>query len=542
MTLTYDPAAQPETRNTYDEVPYPSHSFAQSHPDHLATLATLLGMNPPPVDRCRVLELGCASGGNLIPMAYGLPQSEFTGIDLSARQVAEGQTTLAALGLDNVTLKQMSIMAVEPDFGRFDYIIAHGVYSWVPPEVREKILTICRQNLAPEGVAYVSYNIYPGWHMLGSIRDMMLYHTRQITDANAQITQAREFLDFLVEWIPAQHGPFVELYQKWLAFVRDRMLPKEDAFLFHDELSVVNDPIYFHQFADQATRHGLRYLADAQFQAMLASNLPDEVADMLRRTAQDTIDVEQYIDFLHNRAFRQSLLCHQEVSLTARVRPDRLRQFHVASSALPESSEPDIQTVSVEKFLAPDGAVLTTDHPVTKAAMLHLIKRWPQTVSFTDLLAAARIRLNGAPAKSAGSPALDQDGLLLGANLLKAYGYSPNLVELHVHPPHFVTEITEFPVANPVVRRQAGQGHRVTNARHERLRLEGVTCKVLTRLDGSRNRTALLADLKQWVAEDVLEIQKDGQPVKATEEIDSVLVDMLDLKLRQIANAALLVG
>jgi methyltransferase-like protein len=263
---------------------------------------------------------------------------------------------------------------------------------------------------------------------------------------------------------------------------------------------------------------------------------------MLRRTARDTVDVEQYIDFLHNRAFRQSLLCQQEVSLTARVQPDRLRQFYVASSALPEGAEPDIRTVSVEKFLAPDGAVLSTDHPVSKAAMLYLTEVWPQTVSFSNLVAAARTRLNGSPEESAGSPVLDQDTLLLGANLLKAYGYSPNLVELHVHPPSFVSEVTEFPVANPVVRRQAEEGNRVTNARHERLRLDGVTCKVLTRLDGSRNRAALLADLKRWVAEGILEIQKDGQPVEVGEEIDSVLVDMLDLKLRQIANAALLVG
>ena len=92
------------TQSVYDQVPYPSLSYSQSHPDRLATVATLLGMSPTPVNRCRVLELGCASGGNLIPMAYGLPESDFVGIDNSARQIAEGQAMVKTLGLKNVTL------------------------------------------------------------------------------------------------------------------------------------------------------------------------------------------------------------------------------------------------------------------------------------------------------------------------------------------------------------------------------------------------------------------------------------------------------
>ena len=124
----------------------PASPLSRVIPTHLATLGTLLGMNPPPVDHCQVLELGCAGGGNIIPMAQSLPESEFVGIDLSARQVAEGQAMAEALNLKNVTLKQSNILDVDGDFGRFDYIIAHGIYSWVPPEVRDKILTICRQK------------------------------------------------------------------------------------------------------------------------------------------------------------------------------------------------------------------------------------------------------------------------------------------------------------------------------------------------------------------------------------------------------------
>src|SRR6267142_1438469 len=163
---------QPTPRTSYDEVPYDSKAFSETHPDRLATVATLFGMQPADVEHCRVLELGCADGSNLIPMAVGLPESAFAGIDLSPRQVGDGQATIATLGLKNVTLRVGSILDVGADEGIFDYIVCHGVYSWVPPEVQNRILTICNRNLAPNGVAYVSYNTYPGWHVRGMVRDL----------------------------------------------------------------------------------------------------------------------------------------------------------------------------------------------------------------------------------------------------------------------------------------------------------------------------------------------------------------------------------
>src|SRR5262245_44196078 len=161
---------------SYEEVPYESKPISSSHPDSLATMAMLYGLQPPPLPSCRILELGCAGGGNLIPMALTLPNAQFVGIDLSPRQIADGQATITALGLGNIDLRALSILDVGPDLGTFDYIISHGVYSWVPAAVQEKILAICRDHLAPGGIAYISYNVYPGWHLRGMVRGMMLYH------------------------------------------------------------------------------------------------------------------------------------------------------------------------------------------------------------------------------------------------------------------------------------------------------------------------------------------------------------------------------
>jgi SAM-dependent methyltransferase len=189
---------------TYNEIPYESRPFPQSHPDRLATLGRLFRMSPAPVTRCHVLELGCASGGNLIPMAYHLPGSKFVGVDLSERQVAMGDEAIEHLGLKNIRIQHASIMDVDSSWGVFDYIICHGVYSWVPDEVQAKILKIASENLAPEGIVYVSYNTYPGWHMREMIRHMMLYHANQFQETQERIDQARALVDFLAESVSAE--------------------------------------------------------------------------------------------------------------------------------------------------------------------------------------------------------------------------------------------------------------------------------------------------------------------------------------------------
>src|SRR4029079_13501853 len=171
-------------QTSYDEVPYRSHPFAQTHPARLAPTAFLFGMKPAHTDHCRVLEIGCASGENLLPMANQFPDSEFVGIDLSAVQIAAAQSTVEALELNNVRLLHADLRSLPDDLGMFDYVIAHGVYSWVSDETQHALLKLCGQRLRPHGVAYVSYNTYPGWHMRGMIRDMMNYRVHSIESPN----------------------------------------------------------------------------------------------------------------------------------------------------------------------------------------------------------------------------------------------------------------------------------------------------------------------------------------------------------------------
>jgi methyltransferase-like protein/2-polyprenyl-3-methyl-5-hydroxy-6-metoxy-1,4-benzoquinol methylase len=529
-------------KTSYDHIPYPSLPYAQTHPDNLATVATLLGVDPPSVGCCRLLELGCASGGNLIPMAYGLPNSEFVGVDSSSIQIAQGQTKIESLRLTNIDLNCLDIMEVDAQFGQFDYIIAHGVYSWVVPQVQDRILEICRKHLAPTGIAYISYNTYPNWGILGTFRDMMLYHTRHLADPKMRAKQARDLLYFFAEATSASNSAYSDLLKNYSRIMKEKTetFPNGDSLFLHDELEEVNDPVYFHQFVGRAMSHDLQYLAEAEFSTSFANKFSREVAETLVQISKSSIEFEQYLDFLTNRSFRQTLLCHREIPLTRELNPERLMNLYFSSSARPVSSSPTIHKTSIERFRAPNKATLSTDHPLTKSAILFLAEVWPQTVSFKALLAEAFSRLGLGPITD--DVYSTQDVLYLRTNLLKAHSYSSQLMKLHTNPSEFTLKISERPVASAVARYQVRHAASiVTNCRHERVRLSKFNNYLLRFLDGNHDRTDLLKALEQLVTGGILEVKQNDQTIEDARLIKYILAEELELRLQEIAQAALLI-
>lgn len=512
---------------SYDEFPYESNPFAWTHPDRLATIALLFGLQGPPVDRCRVLELGCASGGNLIPMAVGLPQSRFVGLDLSRRQIADGQAVVNALKLANIELTCQNIEEVDADLGPFDYIICHGLYSWVTPAVQDKILQICARHLAPNGVACVSYNTYPGWYVRRMVRDILCYQAKQFPDLRERVPQARAFLNFLAQSVTAPEG---SVYSSLLRGAAEAFRQRADFHLLHEYLEEVNEPLFFHEFVDRAAAKGLQYLADAGFVMVLPGTLPPGVEQTLGNLAPDRLHREQYLDFLTNQAFRRSLLCRQHMAIRTLPQPETLTALHVASAAWPLSAP--------ERFRAPDGRTVTVSDPVLQAALLHLSAAWPEAVPFAELRTASGSRLGWDaecgqdPAKPAGG-ARNLEGLLLNA-------YLADLVELHVCPPRCVRTVGARPVASPLARYQAGAGTRVTNLRHETSVLDPLERHLVRLLDGSRQRADLIDALVGLVAQGVLGVDKDGVRLSPS-EVSSFLEHALDQHLAQLARRSLLV-
>jgi methyltransferase-like protein/cyclopropane fatty-acyl-phospholipid synthase-like methyltransferase len=479
--------ASPPTR--YDEVAYPSYAHSQTHPDQLATKAALFGMSPAPVDRCRVLELGCGDGTNLASMALGLSQSEFVGIDLSASAVAQGQEMARGVGLKNLSLRAMSVMDLGGDLGQFDYIIAHGLYSWVPAAVREKILAICRANLAPQGVAYISYNAKPGGHLKQMFREMMLFHTKGFANPKERVHQSIALVKFL-----AESQTRVESYRRLIQDELEQLLLRNENNIFHDELGEINDSFFFHDFCETARRHGLQYLAEGDYAQMRDHNYAAPVREALRQLGKNRVAREQYLDFLSGRRFRQTLLCHAELPLRFGFPPDVAARFHVSCMARPVSPNPDLASDASEKFSGGKDANIELNLPLAKAALAVLAEIWPRAMAFPELVAQARTRI-GRPSASGGD---DSDTLVVFEMLVEIY--APGLATLHVSPPTFAQGVSERPLASPLARWLARTTGHLPNLCHAPVTLEHPSGRhLLTLLDGTRDRAMLAREMRVFL-------------------------------------------
>jgi methyltransferase-like protein len=400
-------------------------------------------------------------------------------------------------------------------------------------------LAICRQRLAPNGVAYISYNTYPGWRQLAIIRELMQFHTRRVTGPARRAAEAKAALHFLVRSISTKNNPTGQMLQPYLAFLQkyeEMWGDQADGFLLHDELAEINDPIYFYQFIERAGGHGLQYLAEAELRAnLLVTSLPAEVVKNLQEMAADLIELEQYLDFLYNRTFRQTLLCHADVRLNRRLRPELLANLYVTSRAEPVSPEPELQSAVAAQFRSFDGTVLSTAHPLSKAAMRCLIELWPGGVAFETLVKMAGERLGIQEANP-------EDVEKLAANLLNACGRSTRLAGLYVHAPDVATEISARPIASPVARFKAGETSQTTNLYHERVHLTALEGHLLRQLDGSHDRADLLKALVELAVAGSLPVEQDGRPVTEAGQLRDVLAGQLESNLDRLQRAALLVG
>ena len=498
---------------SYDAVAYPGYIHAQTHPDQMATKATLFGLSPAPAESCRVLELGCGEGTNLISFAQGLPGTEFVGVDLAASAIGRGQELIQGLGLKNITLKAESVTEISPDWGPFDYIIAHGIYSWVPEGVRDQILAICEANLAPHGVAQVSYNVHPGGHLRNMFREMMLFHTNGFADPHERVHQAIALVKFLGE-SQKNTDPYAQFLQQQFEHLSQR----EPSTIFHDELSEVHHPVWFHQFVEHATQHRLQYLAEADYVHVHYGN--SQVTQALQQLGTNRIAREQYLDFLSFRRFRQTLLCHAERELRFGMTPEMLPRFYVSSPARPVSPQFVLSSNTTEEFVGENDSSLRIDDPFGKAALIVLSEDWPRAVPFLELLERTRAKLVSdfqfpisdlrSSSQSLLTPAAATPGFnarrfseqpspesLIDSAALKLFEaflqvYAPGLVTLHLCPSKFALRPGSTPVASSLARWQARAGDSVITLRHVRITLNSARERhLLTLLDGTRDRAAL---------------------------------------------------
>jgi len=518
----------------YDEIPYPCGGQEQTHPANLATLAALFGLTPPELSTCRVLELGCGDGSNLIPMAMALPQATFVGIDLSIRQLEMGQREIQQLGIRNLSLRHQNIL----DFGEgeppFDYIIGHGIYSWVPAPVRKKILEICSRLLTKNGIAYLSYNTYPGWHLRAPIRDMMRFHTQHISEPKRRVAQGLAMVNFVATAVP-QH---LQIYRRNVEAELLRLSELPADYVIHDDLGEINQPFYFHEFITAATEHGLQFLSEARFHSMQDNRLSPEARSTLRKSG-DMLVIEQYRDFITANSFRQTLLCHADQALDRRLRPETLEQFLVSSTVRSKSPNPDITGDTEEQFHA-NSVTLSVAEPIAKAALVILQEHTPKALPFNTLFTMSLRRSNTEAAANFDLGfRLHQRREL--CDLLLA-GLGAGILKLQLFQAAFCLRPAERPKLGDFARLRILERKEVTTPLLENIRFDEPFGRQLALLcDGNRTRQQLIQEMTQRVENGEFPSELPEGPKPDAESLRRMVEGRVAECLDRIARYAVLV-
>lgn len=383
--------ANREITEAYDKQVYTSNAFPFSSPGHLRAAAHLWGLESVPLENARVLEMGCAGGGNLLPFAVAYPNAHVVGVDLSSVQVQQGQQVVQALGLKNLHLHAMSLTDITPEFGQFDYIIAHGVFSWVPPEVREAMMRIMRDNLSPNGIGYISYNTYPGWKAGDIVRDAMLLHSHSVEKEEDRLPAAKAMLSLLSDGI-SPSNPLAPSLRAAVA----QLQKHSDYYVAHEYLETFNNPCYLLEFVNMANEHGVEHVGDADPHVEMAATYGRNVQlnHSLVGLGQPRVLRQQYLDFAVGRNFRKSLIVHAERAGQILNSPnlEALADLRWAGH-FTETDAPANSPKNHWHFRSHKNQPLHTSEAPVLAVVRALTRVWPASMGFDALVADAKTDL-----------------------------------------------------------------------------------------------------------------------------------------------------
>ncbi|MGD9588161.1 MAG: methyltransferase domain-containing protein [Pyrinomonadaceae bacterium] len=501
---------------SYDEVPYSSFTFPQTRPDRLATLAAIYGLQPADPENCRVLELGCGDGTNLLSFAYILPDSRFVGIDLAMGHIDRAKAAANELQLSNVEFLCGDVTKFDGEaLGKFDFIIAHGLFSWVPEHVQKRILEIYEQCLAPEGVGCLSYNVYPGCKTREIVWDMMKFYTAELTDPMERVAAGIQFLNF-INFSADQEST----YRRVIATELSQYSQRTPENIFHDDLSNMNRPFWFREFAGLLEPRGLQYLCevDAFWNEL---RLRPEIEAKLNELDDDIVKREQFTDYILGRPFRSSVIVRDSAPIRRELSSEILTDFYLASPAEPAIEGRDFASNAPVTFKGLDGIEASVSHPLAKAAVIHLSGQWSNSVKFDELISKA------AEATGLSSDDGDPQATHELFELFKA-----GIIYLHRFRPEFPTEAGEKPTASRFVRWQLRKKCKdITALSGMNLRPSDDMMRLLLLLcDGTRDRDDLVAEAAA----------RTGFPPEKKEAMLEQLPAVVERRLDEFARLGLL--
>lgn len=520
------PYSQAEAGGDYNQLPYPSMPFTDTQPAHLAALATLFGIVAPDIGCARVLELGCAAGGNIIPLAARFPQASFTGIDLSRRHIDDGGKRIAALALTNVKLQQADLTTLDLAGQQFDYIICNGVFSWVPKPTQEAIFRLCRQTLALNGVGTISYNVFPGWHLRMVIRDLCLHYAGTKGTPQHRVTRARAALKQI-----AEASNEAEPYGALLRNEAHRLKDVPASYILGEFLAADNTPCTIEDFIKHAAKYGLDYLCEVDLCAAIPVTLDRSARTRLTSFAStDRPALEQHIDFLTGRLFRRSVLVRQPAAAGPQriPSPGRLGMLHISSPVrLDTAQSTDRLTVLTDDRARP----ITIREPVIGQAIARLGEAFPATLTLDELTAFPGRDLNA----SAEIEARIRQAVFA---MVLAGRASISILPLQVG-----RAADERPKAWSLARMEAASGQPwITSLRHVGVPAPPIVRALLPHLDGVQDRLTLRALLVAALQSGAVQVPElpAGQPLPSHERLSAMIEIHFENALQYLARHALL--
>lgn len=454
----------------YDQIPYVSMPIEASQPSCLSAMAHMHGLTTANSNQARVLELGCASGGNIVPLAARYPTATFAGFDLSGTHVANAQTRIDALGLKNITIGQGDLTTLDLKDETFDTIICHGVFSWVPPATQDAILRICSRHLNANGVVFLSFNVLPGWHQRNIVRDICLEHAKREKSPAARVAKAREILHEIAKFVSTTTPYGVMLHNE---VANLKTLPA--AYLLGEFLVAENHACTLGQFANRAKTFGLSYLSECDLASSSPETvLPSAAATIRRLAGPEPISVQNYTDIFTGRTFRRALLVRTDQAITVTPATAQLLGGLHLSCPLRKSGR-----AAEPGFYDRFKRLVTAKDAATQSALTLLFQRYPSSVPFDELKALA-------------TSAKFQAGLIEAIYKLASEGAAT----LYALPLRCGSAQAKQPEVWRLARLEAHSGQNwVTSLHHRAIPLNKILSFLVPRMDGNMDKVSLQRDL-----------------------------------------------
>ena len=360
-----------EPQHPYDVLEYESSPIEWLSPERLALASLLHGGPRVKLEGYRYLELGCGNGANLVPLAFYRPHAHFVGLDASPAASGAVRRKAETLGLGNLTTLEADL--AEPDGldGTFDFIVAHGVFSWVAEATRLQLLQLCQRHLAPHGLLYLSYNARPGWDVRGIVRAFLVEHTLDNDGLPDRARLAQRLAATLIPPLREAEHPFSKLLATELELVRDA----HSSYVGHDYLAEDNHAFWRREFLALLAAHGFSHVADADFNYD-SGRVSDTIIDGVHGLELPTRALHDAIDLLAYRQFHCPLLTRAPW-VPADMTAAEFAALHVASCLALQPGR--------RHFSHPSGYEVDASEEPMRQALLQLAPRWPRGMPLARL-------------------------------------------------------------------------------------------------------------------------------------------------------------